>query len=202
MPVYSAETGEFAVKAARAIIENACGGPASSVTYPSLFEKNAGVFVTINTYPSLNLRGCIGYPEPVFPLREALVKAAQGATQDPRFDPLSAEELDKVVVEVSVLTPPALIKVKKPKEYIDKVKIGRDGLIAAQGGLRGLLLPQVPIEWKWNVEEFLSNTCMKAGLPQDAWFDTGTEIYSFQAEIFSEEEPKGRIVRRVLGGEG
>ncbi len=202
MPVYSTETGEFAVKAARAIIENACGGPAPSVSYPSLFEKNAGVFVTINTYPSLNLRGCIGYPEPVFPLREALVKAAQGATQDPRFDPLSTEELDKIVVEVSVLTPPVLLKVKKPKEYFDKVKIGRDGLIAAKGGLKGLLLPQVPIEWKWNVEEFLSNTCMKAGLPHDAWSNPGTEIYSFQAEIFSEEEPKGMIVRRVLGGEG
>lgn len=202
MPAYSLEVGKLAVKTARSVIEHVCGRAASDTfSYPPAFEKNAGVFVTLNKYPSLELRGCIGYPEPDYPLREALIKAAEGATQDPRFEPLGAEELDKLVVEVSILTPPTLIQVKSPKEYLEKVKIGRDGLIAEQGAFKGLLLPQVPVEWNWGVEEFMSHTCLKAGLLADAWLERDTKFYSFQAEIFLEERPGGKIVRKELGGE-
>ena len=75
------------------------------------------------------------------------------------------------------------------------MKVGRDGLIAIRGGQRGLLLPQVPVDWNWNTLEFIKHTCNKAGLPEDAWKDPKTEFMSFQAEIFGEEKPRGNIVR-------
>jgi uncharacterized protein (TIGR00296 family) len=199
--VYSIEEGTLAVKVARSVIEHSCGKPLKPVSYPPKFEEHAGVFVTINKYPSLDLRGCIGFPEPHFLLKEAIPKAAQGATRDPRFPPLRTEELEHIVVEVSVLTPPRLLEVDNPKDYLKNITIGRDGLIAARGPFKGLLLPQVPVEWNWDVEEFLSQTCVKAGLAPDSWFENDTQMYSFQAEIFSEERPRGRIVRKVLGGE-
>ncbi|MEW6069688.1 MAG: TIGR00296 family protein, partial [Candidatus Thermoplasmatota archaeon] len=80
----------------------------------------------------------------------------------------------------------------------EKIKIGVDGLIAEKAFFRGILLPQVPIEWNWNEEEFLTHVCIKAGLPPDAWLSEGIKIYKFQAEIFSEEEPRGKISKRKL----
>lgn len=157
------------------------------------FEEPAGIFVTVHSYPDNELKGCIGFPEPVFPLNEALVKAARAAAfSDPRFRPIQKEELDSIIFEVSVLTKPELIKVKKPEEYKKEIMIGRDGLVAEQEPFRGLLLPQVAPEWNWNVEEFLNHTCEKAGLPSEAWKDTkSVKIYKFQAQIFKETNPKG-----------
>jgi len=160
-----------------------------------LFEQ-CGVFVTLNTvqHGEKQLRGCIGYPYPTLPLVEAVIESAiDAATQDPRFYPLSLNELDNVVFEVSVLTPPELITVQKPDEYVTKVKIGEDGLIVEKGLYKGLLLPQVPVEWKWDEEEFLCQCCVKAGLPLDSWLTKGTKIYKFQAIIFEEETPHGKI---------
>jgi len=160
-----------------------------------LFEQ-CGVFVTLNTvqHGEKQLRGCIGYPYPTLPLVEAVIESAiAAATQDPRFYPLSLNELDNVVFEVSVLTPPELITVQKPDEYVTKVKIGEDGLIVEKGLYKGLLLPQVPVEWKWDEEEFLCQCCVKAGLPLDSWLTKGTKIYKFQAIIFEEETPHGKI---------
>ncbi len=91
-----------------------------------------------------------------------------------------------------------MIKVKKPKHYVKEVEIGKDGLIVERGYRKGLLLPQVPVEWKWKVDEFLSHTCVKAGLLPDAWLEEGTKIYKFSAEIFSEVEPHGEIVEKKL----
>ena len=169
---------------------------------PKLMEK-CGVFVTINKLKNgkRELRGCIGYPYPTHPLIEAVMDSAiSSATRDPRFPPLNENELEKVIFEVSVLTPPEIIKVKKPMEYPSKIKVGRDGLIVESGFYKGLLLPQVPIEWKWDEEEFLCQCCMKAGLPPDCWLMRGTKIYRFQAIIFEEVSPKGEIVRKELGG--
>src|SRR5439155_1599802 len=84
---------------------------------PERFNEKAGAFVTLNTHPESHLRGCIGYPSPFFPLVKALVKAAEGACEDPRFPPLQEDEVARVVVEVSLLTHPELLTVKKPKEY-------------------------------------------------------------------------------------
>lgn len=168
------------------------------VKVPNIFKRKSGVFVTINTYPSKELRGCIGYPEPHFSLVDALMNSAKSATSDPRFPRLREDELKNVVVEVSLLTPPELIKVKKPKDYLKEVVIGNDGLIVEKGHFRGLLLPQVPVEWRWTVDEFLSHTCMKAGLTPDAWLDEDTKIYKFSAEIFMETEPKGEVIKKTL----
>ncbi len=158
-------------------------------TPKKLFE-NCGVFVTISTLKRgrKELRGCIGYPYPTNPLVEAVIDAAiQAATQDPRFESMTAKELDNVVFEVSVLTPPEPVHVEKPEEYLKKIKVGEHGLIVEKGFYKGLLLPQVPVEWGWCEEEFLCQCCIKAGLPPDSWLTKGTKIYKFNAIIFEEE---------------
>ena len=169
-------------------------------TPEKLFE-HCGVFVTINSLKSeeKKLRGCIGYPYPTSPLVEAVIDSAvNAATRDPRFYPLSLSELDKVVFEVSVLTPPEEVEVGNPKEYLAKIKVGEDGLIVEKGSYKGLLLPQVPVEWEWGEEELLCQCCVKAGLPPDSWLIKGTKIYKFQALVFEEETPQGEVKRLYL----
>ncbi len=199
---YSDPEGELAVQIARDALEaHVTGRPMRSFMVPRAFEEKAGAFVTINRHPSGELRGCIGYPEPFFALLKSVVRGAEGAAEDPRFPPLRPEELETVTVEVSLLTPPVPIEVKKPKELPKHVKVGEDGLIVAQGPYRGLLLPQVATEWKWDAETFLSETCMKAGLLADAWLDPASRVKKFQAEVFAEVEPRGAVVRRDLGAQ-
>jgi uncharacterized protein len=153
-------------------------------TDPKL-KENMGVFVTLNS--GNDLRGCIGYPEPVMPLVNAVVDAAiSAATRDPRFNPLTTDELNQIKVEVSVLTQPELIKVEEPIDYLDNLIIGEDGLIIEKGPYKGLLLPQVATDWGWNKEEFLANTCMKAGLKPECWYNDDVKIYKFSSEIFGE----------------
>lgn len=169
-------------------------------TPKKLFEK-CGVFVTINTINRgrKDLRGCIGYPYPTNPLVEAVIDAAiNSSTQDPRFPPMTANELDRVVFEVSVLTPPEPVTVEKPEEYVGRIKVGEHGLIVEKGFYKGLLLPQVPVEWGWCEEEFLCQCSVKAGLPPDSWLTKGAKIYKFTAIIFEEEAPQGTIKRKSL----
>ena len=169
-------------------------------TPKKLFEKR-GVFVTISKLKNgqKQLRGCIGYPYPTHPLVEAVIDSAiNAATQDPRFHRLSPSELDEVVFEVSVLTPPELIEAAKPEEYLAKFKVGEHGLIVEKGMFKGLLLPQVPIEWNWCEEEFLCQCCMKAGLPPDTWLTKGARVFKFKAIIFEEETPLGAVKRKPL----
>ncbi|MEM3640652.1 MAG: TIGR00296 family protein [Candidatus Bathyarchaeia archaeon] len=170
---------------------------------PEKLLQPCGVFVTINKieHEEKELRGCIGFPYPTIPLAQAVIESAiSSATQDPRFNPVSLSELDNVVFEVSILTPPQLIEVEKPSEYPSKINVGQDGLIVEKGMFKGLLLPQVPIELNWDEEEFLCQCCIKAGLPPDCWLMKNTKIYKFQAIIFEEEKPKGEIRRKTLGG--
>ncbi len=164
------------------------------------FQDKQGVFVTLHTFPDHDLRGCIGIPLPVIPLQDAIIESAQSATQDPRFPPLTPQELPTIIVEVTILTKPELIKVTQPQDYPTHIEIGRDGLIVQQGYYTGLLLPQVPVEQQWTKEEFLSHTCMKAGLPPDAWFDTHTKISKFSGQIFTETKPNGPIKEKYLDG--
>ena len=169
-------------------------------TPKKLFEQ-CGVFVTISTVINSEkaLRGCIGYPYPTIPLVNAVINSAiNAATEDPRFEPMSIRELDSVVFEVSVLTPPEPLVVANPKEYLSKIKVGKDGLIIERGYHKGLLLPQVPIEWGWCEEEFLCQCCMKAGLPPDSWLTKDAKVYKFSAIIFEEETPNGKIKRLNL----
>jgi uncharacterized protein len=167
----------------------------------SKLMEPCGVFVTLNTFRdgAKLLRGCIGLPYPTTPLVEAVIQAAiSAATQDPRFPPVTFEELEQIVFEVSVLTPPERITAEKPTEYPSKIEVGRDGLIIENRYNKGLLLPQVPVEWKWNEEEFLCQCCMKAGTSPDAWLLKDTKIYRFQAIIFEEATPKGEIKQKKI----
>ena len=184
----SKDEGDFLLRLARKAIETyILEGKVLNVPEPptTALKENMGVFVTL--HENEELRGCIGYPEPVKPLLNALIEVAIGAaTGDPRFAPLNSHELEKIQVEVSVLTPPELVIVNKPVEYLEMIDIGHDGLIIETGVFRGLLLPQVPVEWGWDEEEFLANTCLKAGMSSDCWLQEGVKIYSFQSQIFNE----------------
>lgn len=197
--MYSGRDGEAAVHLARWAID-AHVGPADPPrpSVPETFGTKTGVFVTLNTFPEEALRGCIGFHEAVFPLADALVRAAIAACHDPRFPPLSPPELDQVVAEVSLLTPPRPVAAAKAREYPDAIVVGRDGLLVRRGAQGGLLLPQVPVTGGWDATEFLSQACLKAGLLPDAWFEPDLEVLTFQAEIFTEVEPRGSIRRHEL----
>ncbi|HYM40265.1 MAG TPA: TIGR00296 family protein [Thermoplasmata archaeon] len=198
---YTDSEGVLAVQIAREALEAFVQGHAMrSFVVPKRFEERAGAFVTLSRYgvedPYEKLRGCIGYPEPFFPLLKAVVKSAEGAAEDPRFPPLRAEELPQVIVEVSLLTPPLPIEVKKQRDLPKQIRLGEDGIVVAQGAYRGLFLPQVASEHHMDAETFLSECCMKAGLLPDAWLDDATRVKKFQTEIFEEVEPRGAIVRQ------
>ncbi|MFW9969038.1 MAG: TIGR00296 family protein [Candidatus Odinarchaeota archaeon] len=167
------------------------------------FSDKYGAFVTLNRYNDIGnpLRGCIGYIEPTYSLYDVIHKVSiSSATEDPRFPSVSLEEMNNIVIELSILTPPRLLEVNDPKEYLDKIVIGRDGLIAEKGMRRGILLPQVPVDHgrNWDVETFLSQTCSKAWLDSNAWKEKSTKIYSFQAILFEEKKPRGEVVRKYL----
>jgi uncharacterized protein (TIGR00296 family) len=151
--------------------------------YPIELDEELGVFVTLNK--NFRLRGCIGYPEPVLPAIDATMEVAvSAAVNDPRFPEVSIIEFDDLEFEVTVLTKPELIEVAHPDQYFDEIEIGRDGLIIQKGFAKGLLLPQVATENRFNTEEFLENTCMKAGVSADSWMDESCDVYRFQGQIF------------------
>ncbi|WP_174591464.1 TIGR00296 family protein [Methanocella conradii] len=189
----SLEEGTLAVKTARKVIEEYVRtNKVPRVELPESFNGLSGVFVTLKK--AGELRGCIGYPYPDLPLGRALVEAAiQAATQDPRFPRVRSAELDQIVVEVTLLTEPEPLRVK-PLDRPRHIKIGRDGIIVEYGLYRGLLLPQVPVEYGWEPEEFLEHGCLKAGISPDMWVDEKTRIYTFQGQIFQEKAPRGEVV--------
>ena len=195
------DEGKKAVRLARNVIEQYV---VNKKTYRAdlagVFSEKQGTFVTIHTYPDHELRGCIGVPLPIMPLKDAIIDAAKSATRDPRFPLLEENEIDKIIIEVTILTKPERIKATNPQDYLTSIEIGRDGLIVEQGFYKGLLLPQVPVEQGWDKEEFLSHTCMKAGLLPDAWFDNDIQFSRFSGQIFTEIEPNGKIKEKTLDG--
>ncbi|MBN1330880.1 MAG: TIGR00296 family protein [Candidatus Heimdallarchaeota archaeon] len=202
---YTIEDGKILVDLARrSIIHFLTFGKVIAVPndIPKKLEKNAGVFVTLNKRNEMGgkgLRGCIGYVLPIYSLVKATIEAAKSAAvNDPRFAAIQLEELYDIEIEVTILTPPKKIIVNEPIEYLDKIAIGRDGLIVKNDGRSGLLLPQVPIEWEWTVEEFLEHTCQKAWLGKNCWKDPKTEIESFTGVIFHEIEPNGEVIKREI----
>jgi len=198
------EEGKYLVQLARSTISAFLKSrkmPPTPSDAPTKLNEKCGVFVTLNSVRNGHeLRGCIGFPMPDYPLVEATMRSAvESAADDPRFSPVSLEEFEsEVVVEVSVLTPPELVEVSDPRTYPKEIKVGRDGLIVERGAYRGLLLPQVPLEWDWDEEEFLSQCCLKAGLSPDTWLVKGTKISKFQAIIFQEDRPGGQTMPRPL----
>ncbi len=175
--------GAFAVARARTLIEAVVRRkPVEEIEYPPAFSAKRGVFVTLTE--AGDLRGCIGIPYPVMPLSEALEDAAvSAAVRDPRFRPVEPEELADISLEVTVLTPPEAL-ICRPAERPEYVEVGRHGLIAKAGSRSGLLLPQVATEYGWTPAEFLSQTCIKAGLPQSAWRESSCNIFLFEGQIF------------------
>lgn len=146
---------------------------------PRHLMEARGVFVTLHRKGQL--RGCIGYLEAVKPLLLAVQEMAVAAAfQDPRFPPVGPEELADLELEISVLTPMRQIK------KVEEIQVGKHGLYMVRGMYRGLLLPQVATEHHWDRLTFLEQTCVKAGLPPDAWKDEAAQIYVFSAQIFSE----------------
>ena len=191
-----------ALAIARGAIQDALGagpGPARR-TVPirsGVFGERRGAFVTLKRLPRLDLRGCIGFPLPILPLGEALVEAAVvAALEDPRFPPVHRSELPRLALEVSVLTVPEPVRAARPEELVEALRVGRDGLIVEGFGTSGLLLPQVASEEGWTVEELLAGTCAKAGLPADAWRDPRVTVRRFEAEVFREATPAGRVETR------
>ncbi len=166
--------------------------PSWSEGADDFLKTHRGVFVTLSN-PDGGLRGCIGLPYPVKPLREAVVHAAVGAAMhDPRFPRVREPELDSLTIEVSALTAPETIWCK-PHELSDHVMVCKDGLIVSGMGTSGLLLPQVATDMGLTSYVFLSLTCEKAGLPPDAWLTAEVQVRRFQAEVFAEATPRGVV---------
>lgn len=167
------------VEIARAAVTEAVTGQHVEVPHPAQLAAS-GVFVTLKR--DGQLRGCIGTLDCRRPLAEEVARVAvSAAREDPRFDPLRAAELDDLDVEVSVLGPLEAIDPHDP----GAIELGRHGLVVERSHRRGLLLPQVATEWGWSREEFLAQTCKKAGLPPDAW-TRGATVYRFAADVFGD----------------
>ena len=192
--------GEILVKTARSAVTEYLMTRKKIVLqedFKSRFSYNSGVFITLNK--ANDLRGCIGFPTPEKKLYQSLVDASiASATEDPRFPPAKYEELNDISFEITILTPPIEVKVENTLDYPSKIKVGRDGLIVKWEFGSGLLLPQVPIEWGWNEEEFLNHACEKAGAPHDCWKRKETKILRFEGIVFKEISPNGNVVRVPL----
>lgn len=193
----SASEGEQAVRLARNTIESFLkdGKLSEAIDLPEVFGELHGVFVTLTK--NGDLRGCIGHPYADSALESAIVDSAiSAATRDPRFPMVDISEMSDIIVEVTVLTQPELIDVL-PEKLPDVIEIGRHGLIAKMGMYQGLLLPQVAPENDFDAIDLLNHTCLKAGLPQDAWLN-GAQMYWFEGQIFKEVGPRGDIEEEMF----
>jgi len=175
------ERAELLRVARRSLEEHFAGsGPfRPEPTSPTLGEKR-GAFVTLHQARGGDLRGCIGMMRSEESLAQTVARmAVAAATEDGRFDPVAAEELSELHLEISALGPMLPIR---PEEVV----VGRHGLLISHDGRRGVLLPQVPVEHEWDRETFLDHTCLKAGLLPGAWQEDGVELLGFTADVFGE----------------
>ena len=204
----SLEEGIYAVKLARrAISEKLLNG--RTITLPAdappIFRRPGMVFTTIETFLGENrteLRGCIGFLAPIYSLGEAIIRSAiEAALNDPRFPLMTPDEIDHVVIEVTVLSEPVPFNVSDRRELPKHIIIGKYGLVVEKGWFKGTLLPMVPVEYCWDEETFLAETCLKAGLSPDCWLDESTSIYYYEGRAFKELRPNGEIVERDLNRE-
>ncbi len=189
----SPEEGKQLIGLARKAISyfHATGNIYASQPPGEKFREKRGAFVTLKNAEG-TLRGCIGLPYPVRELWFATTEAAVSAAfNDPRFKAVKAKEMDSVLVEISVLSKPEEVEKGKLAESIE---VGKHGLIVEKGYRSGLLLPQVAVEYSWDLEEFLKQTCMKAGLAPNAWKAKETIVKRFSAQVFSEKEPNGEVL--------
>lgn len=182
-PEYSPEERQILLRLAHESILSCLGLQyPSEASYPPHLHENRGVFTSL--YVRGNLRGCVGYAMPIAPLFRAVTETARSAAfEDSRFPAITADEASELKVSLSVLSP--LFDVRP-----EQVEVGRHGLVVSQGFRRGLLLPQVPLEWNWDRETFLAQTCKKAGLPSEAW-RFGVQLQAFTAEVFGDSDFPG-----------
>ena len=195
--------GEQLVKLARKAVQKYLGESVDiNIDSPERFSQKAGVFVTLISVRSKEeqLRGCIGFPVSEKKLYQSVIEAASAsATQDPRLNRVDNGEQANIIREVRVLNPPEEIRVQSPHEFPNHIQLGRDGLILKWKYGTGLLLPQVPIELKWNIYEYLENICFKAGAtPTNVWLMPESKLYRFQAIVYKESVPNGAVVRVEL----
>ncbi len=183
----TAEEGALAIRLARGALEQAVGKkPKSDLKLTPVFNAKRGVFVTLTS--GGELRGCIGLPYPVMSLGEAIEHAAKAAAlEDPRFPPVSKNELSTIDLEVTILTVPVPL-LCEPEERPANIIVGKHGLIVRGMGTSGLLLPQVAKEYGWDSTTFLDHTCNKAGLPRKCWTSKNIELMTFEGQIFSEKK--------------
>jgi uncharacterized protein len=176
---YSAAERQLLLRLAHDSIQSALEDRELDLTPPNPhLAELRGAFTTLHLRG--RLRGCIGYVFPTDSLYKTVADTARAAAfDDPRFEPVTPAEAPDLKAEISVLSP---VKPMQPDEVI----VGKHGLIVSLGNRRGLLLPQVAVEWEWDSETFLAQTCLKAGLPADAWLQ-GAELQGFTAEVFGEE---------------
>lgn len=180
-PLPEAERRTLLELARRALTEAVLHGDILDVPLPAgLLARPAGVFVTL--HHAGRLRGCLGQVEASLPVAGAVVRMAIAVSRDdPRFDPVEADELPGLEIEISVLS-------RMEPITPERIEVGRHGLLVRRGAFRGLLLPQVPEQYHWSRERFLEETCVKAGLPRDAWKEPETQVEAFTAEVFSESQ--------------
>jgi uncharacterized protein len=175
------EEGQILLTLARRSLENVIlrQGRLHAAGYAGALAESSGAFVTLRRHGEL--RGCIGRVEPDEPLPQTVAECAvSAALHDPRFPPVTSAELPEISIEISVLSPLADISP-------EQIEIGRHGLLISSGFRRGLLLPQVPVQWEWDREQFLAQTCCKAGLHPGAW-RSGARIQAFTTRVIAEQE--------------
>ncbi len=184
MDLLTPHDGDLLLRIAKSEIADAVAHePKPKIHHFPFMEEQRGIFVTLTK--NGQLRGCIGFPYPVMPLGEAVRQAAVAAAlEDPRFRPVTADELKSIDLEVTVLTVPVAVE-GDPEGRPDKVVVGKHGLIIKGRGTSGLLLPQVATDYGWNATEFLDHTCMKAGLSGGCWRDPRVELLTFEGQILS-----------------
>jgi AmmeMemoRadiSam system protein A len=181
MSLPSQERRELLALARHAILAAVHDTPAPDTAHASpVLTQPSGAFVTLHERG--RLRGCIGQVESAEPLSDTVAHCAVAAAmEDPRFTPVRPDEIADLEIEISVLSPFAPIR---PEE----IEVGKHGLLVSCGRQRGLLLPQVAVQFQWARERFLQETCRKAGLEPSAWQDPGTRVEAFTAEVFSEAD--------------
>ena len=182
MSPLSSENRQRLLAIARQSILSAVSGKKSSPLELAggQLAEHRGAFVTLHR--GGRLRGCVGQPGAYDSLADTVARcAALAATEDNRFRPVAPDEAPDLQIEISVLSPTEPVRP-------DQIVLGVHGLVITSGSARGVLLPQVPIEHRLTREQFLAETCRKAGLPLDAWKSPDVEILGFTCEIFSDSE--------------
>ncbi len=203
MKLYSKEEGEALVKTARNSIELYLQAPDFDRKLLERrlegFESKQGVYVTINIYPTMELRGCIGFARSFGEIKSQIIEAAiASATQDMRFKPLSYLELEHVIIEVNILSEMVKLKIN-PATIKKEIKLGETGLFIEYGYYSGLVLPEVAIEKKLDKEKLLEYVCTMAGLAKDAWKRSDISLYKFTSQIFREKSPNGEVDEVKIG---